>query len=1101
MKRKLGILISLMILVLLAVATTAGAETYTGSYGSSITWTVDTTAQTLTLAGTGEIPGSKYSASRPWDTYAKNIQTVVVGEGITKIGNSAFYKLTNMRRLEISSTVSYIAYNGDMPKWEGIYVGIFPTSSHAVKEITVAAGNPYLRMDDGVLVSSETANGAPDRVIYCPAGRTKASYALPDAITQIDEYAFRNNEYLQQVTMGNDVTYLGKYAFSGCTGLKSVTLSAGLTEIPERAFEKCESLLSITVPEGVVSLGNYAFSNCTALSNVSLPGTLTSFGSGCFSSTKNIQEVVLGEGLETIPDSLFASCTKLTKVTLPSTLKTIGERAFFNCSLADVTLPKSVTEVGEGAFAEYAYQQSPTLAAITVEAGNSAYTAVDGVLYTADMTTLVCYPAGKADISIALPDSVTNIAGYAFYWCRTLTSVDIPNGVTSIGSYAFNYATSLKSVKIPDGVISIGSGAFYGCQALTSVELPDSVIDLGGSMFYECTALESVKLPKNLTSIKAYTFYDCDALQTVTLPKGLTTLADSVFDSCNNLAAISVAEGNADFASVDGVLYSGDMSALVLCPRGRLTTTLIIPAGVSSIKENAFYTCSTLETVYLPATLTAVPRYSFYNCKALKSLYFYGSAPGEVSSAVYGSPKPTVYHLADAEGWGATWNGCTTAVWIPENTATYNVTYNANGGANAPAAATKTADVALVLSSFEPSWEGHTFLGWGLSADAETVVYQSGDRYEVNEDVELFAIWEVKTYTVRFDVNGGAGELQDMTKSHSVALTLPTEAPTRTYYTFLGWSTSASATFSTWQPGDTYSTNSDATLYAVWQAVTYTVTYDANGGADAPIPQTKNAGADLILAAAEPVRDGYEFLGWGLSANAGEAAYQPEDVYTQDADLALYALWQRIVTGNEAVVTLSSATARPGETVTLTASIANNQGLAGYLFEIRADKNVFSVGTTDGELNITPGAVSKSGTLLTNTSEAGWKVMWYHTNDVSTNGVLFTVELTVAADAPDGEYAVELVYSEDDTVDVSGTLVHFAVTGGKVTVNAGVKGDVTGDGKVSNTDVIRLARHLVGLTTMTDEQLARADANGDGKVNNSDVIKLARYLIGLTTLE
>ena len=107
----------------------------------------------------------------------------------------------------------------------------------------------------------------------------------------------------------------------------------------------------------------------------------------------------------------------------------------------------------------------------------------------------------------------------------------------------------------------------------------------------------------------------------------------------------------------------------------------------------------------------------------------------------------------------------------------------------------------------------------------------------------------------------------------------------------------------------------------------------------------------------------------------------------------------------------------------------------------------------------------------------------------------------MAEDAPHGEYTVELLYSPDDTVNVQGDMVPLTVISADVIVRDVLLGDANGDGKISNSDVIKMARSLIGLTTLTDQQKIAADVTGDGKVTNSDVIKLARSLIGLTTLE
>ena len=150
-------------------------------------------------------------------------------------------------------------------------------------------------------------------------------------------------------------------------------------------------------------------------------------------------------------------------------------------------------------------------------------------------------------------------------------------------------------------------------------------------------------------------------------------------------------------------------------------------------------------------------------------------------------------------------------------TPTYSVSYNANGGSNAPSLQTKTHGKNLVLSSTKPTRDGHTFLGWGTSTTDTTVDYESGETYTVNASITLYAIWQIHTYAVLYDANGGENAPSGQTKLYGVTLPLQTAIPTRTNYNFLGWSTNNSATTPTYLSGANYTNNASVTLYAVWE--------------------------------------------------------------------------------------------------------------------------------------------------------------------------------------------------------------------------------------------------------------------------------------------
>lgn len=148
-----------------------------------------------------------------------------------------------------------------------------------------------------------------------------------------------------------------------------------------------------------------------------------------------------------------------------------------------------------------------------------------------------------------------------------------------------------------------------------------------------------------------------------------------------------------------------------------------------------------------------------------------------------------------------------------------------------------------------------------------------------------------KTYTITYNANGGSGAPGKQTKTYGKTLKLSTTKPTRTGYTFQGWGTSASGSV-VYAAGANYTANASDTLYAIWKANTYTVTYNANGGSGAPSNQTKTYGVTLKLSATEPTRTNYNFLGWGTSAASTTVAYAPEANYTGNAAITLYAIWE-----------------------------------------------------------------------------------------------------------------------------------------------------------------------------------------------------------------
>lgn len=227
----------------------------------------------------------------------------------------------------------------------------------------------------------------------------------------------------------------------------------------------------------------------------------------------------------------------------------------------------------------------------------------------------------------------------------------------------------------------------------------------------------------------------------------------------------------------------------------------------------------------------------------------------------------------------------------------YTISYNANGGTGAPSSQTKVYGYDLILNDTAPTRSGYTFKGWGTSSSSTSASYQPGGTYTANTSRTLYAIWESnapKTYTVSYNANGGTGAPSSQTKTHNVALTLRTNTPTRSGYTFKGWATSSAATSASYSAGGSFTINANTTLYAVWQEdapITYTVSYIANGGLGAPASQIKYKDETLTISSTKPTRSGYTFLGWSTSSTAVYPLYYSGGSYTVNASATLYAVW------------------------------------------------------------------------------------------------------------------------------------------------------------------------------------------------------------------
>lgn len=175
---------------------------------------------------------------------------------------------------------------------------------------------------------------------------------------------------------------------------------------------------------------------------------------------------------------------------------------------------------------------------------------------------------------------------------------------------------------------------------------------------------------------------------------------------------------------------------------------------------------------------------------------------------------------------------------------------------------------------------------WALAEGISGIYSGSSSSASVN-----VAVSAKTSYAVTYNANSHGTAPSSQVKWHGESLTLAS-AISATGYTFKGWNTNSAGTGTNYSAGASYTGNAALTLYAKWQAVTYAVTYNANGGSGAPSSQTKTYGTSLTLSSTRPTRTGYEFLGWATSSSATTATYQPGATYSTNAALSLYAVWR-----------------------------------------------------------------------------------------------------------------------------------------------------------------------------------------------------------------
>jgi hypothetical protein len=205
---------------------------------------------------------------------------------------------------------------------------------------------------------------------------------------------------------------------------------------------------------------------------------------------------------------------------------------------------------------------------------------------------------------------VTEIEKRAFLKCSNLRSVVIPNSVTKIGEYAFQGCTSLESIDIPYSVTEIGEYAFSKCAKLRHITLPKKLLVIADHLFWQCNSLESVLIPNSLEKINGSAFKECTFLEYVKIPENVKKINSTAFCSVKSIKSFSVSESNQYFSSIDGILYSKDMTTLKRVPEAKKLHSYKIPERVTKIGAYAFCGC-TVECVEIPTGVIEIGSRAF----------------------------------------------------------------------------------------------------------------------------------------------------------------------------------------------------------------------------------------------------------------------------------------------------------------------------------------------------------------------------------------------------------------------------------------------------------------------------------------------------------
>lgn len=585
------------------------------TYNGAITIPSTTTHNGITYSVTAISNKAFYENANGTST---KITSVIIPEGITSIGASAFSTCIYLTSVTIPSTVTFI----------GQYA----------------------------------FNGCCDLT----------SVTIPSGVSSIDVMTFQNCTALTSVILPSTITSINQSAFYGCTALPSVTIPSGVKTIGLQAFENCTSLTSITIPSSVTSIQAQAFYQCSKLATINClattPPTITATTfptttsmvvvpcssidaykkASYWSSFSNYSSAAVTFTIDGIKYQSNASCGEVSviansysgAVIIPSTVTyngstynvtAIGGSAFSSSNITSINLPDGLTTIGNYAFAGCSHITSLTIPANVTSIGEFAFIGCTGLttLTVSSPKTVIGYSAFYSCSSLSsltIPSSV--IGERAFYSCTGLSTLVIPSSVNSIGKNAFTDCIGLTTLTISSSNNAIGEAAFTGCTGLTSLTIPSSVI--ATTAFAGCTGLTSVVFSSSVTSIGSVSFYGCTKLSSVKIASSVTSIGAGAFEGCTGLASIYAKNSvPSNITMGSNVFYNVD----------KTTCILHVPAGTKNVYKAASQ-WNGFSNIVEPTAQTIT-----FNAITEKK---YGDSDFTISATGGASGNPVVFSSSDA---------------------------------------------------------------------------------------------------------------------------------------------------------------------------------------------------------------------------------------------------------------------------------------------------------------------------------------------------------------------------------------------------------------------------------------------------------------------
>lgn len=554
-----------------AITDNVGIITASGICGTLLLWQL-VNGEKLIITGNGAMR-DYYSNSAPWYSYRSQIKSVVMGNGVTSIGDYAFYGCSSLESVELPDSIT--------------------------------------------LIGSDAFYGC----------SKLTEIRIPDGVESIESYAFYACACLERIELPASLKSIGYEAFA-YTSIKELVIPNSVTSINGCILEGNSDIERLTVPflgsnRNSTATLNYMF-GYSYYDNHQVPETLktvnitnaTKIGNYAFRNCSSIENITLNEGITSIGSYAFYQCSSLKEITIPDTVTNISDCAFNGCTAM------KVVDLGNNPDLQINYNVfdgCDSVERYSIGSSSINYCTDEyGVLYNKNKSGLIRYTTGNSRTEYTVDSNVAYINENAFENSVNLKKVNLPKDIMSIGLRAFGDCTALEEIIIPDGTDTVCFAAFEGCTSIKEITIPESLSVLGNYAFKDCVSVEKINYDAiNLNSDETRTtaFENCG-----TATDGFEVVfSDSVVNIPEGLF-----EGRYEYHWNDATeeceicgIASSHYCRYNVSPNIRSIT---VGSNVKTIGYGAFCDNETLTDLNFNATNCDVASCAFTGCSALSNV-------------------------------------------------------------------------------------------------------------------------------------------------------------------------------------------------------------------------------------------------------------------------------------------------------------------------------------------------------------------------------------------------------------------------------------------------------------------------------------------------